>query len=49
MQVQKNSKVLARPVRKDTIRKFLPQDQEQEITLILANMIMEERSGYVPA
>jgi len=48
IKVQKDSEVLARPVKKpDIIRKFLHWDQEQEITLILANMILEERSKYV--
>ena len=48
IKAQKESEVLARPVREPvTSRKFLHRDQEQEITLILANMIMKERSKYV--
>jgi hypothetical protein len=50
MHVQKESRVAVRPVKKPaTIMKFLPRDQEKEITIILANMIMEERSNYEPA
>lgn len=50
MHVQKESRVMVRPVEKyDDIKKPLPHDQEKEITLILANMIMEERSSYAPA
>jgi hypothetical protein len=48
MHVQKESEIRVRPVKKpDTIRKFLPQEQEREITLILANMILKERSNHV--
>lgn len=50
MHVQKESRVMVRPVKKpDDIKKPLPRDQEQEITLILANMILQERSSYAPA
>ena len=48
--MQKESEVLVKPVKKTDKTKekeFLPGDQEEEITLILANMILEERSNYV--
>jgi len=51
IEVQKESEVWARPVKEPNIIKepgFLPQDSEQEITLILANMILE-RTGNVSA
>ena len=50
MQVQKESEVWVKPIREPEIIKeteFLPKDQEQEITLILANMILKERSKHV--
>lgn len=48
MHVQKESRIMVRPVKKsDAVKKPIPRDQEQEITLILANMIMEERSSHV--
>jgi len=50
MQVQKESGTWARPVRDPNIKEepgFLPGDREQEITLLLANMILEERGSHV--
>jgi len=50
--VQKESKIWARPADELDTKKepgSLPGDQEQEITLILANMILQERSTYVSA
>ena len=48
MQVQQESEVWVKPVKEPDIAKgFLPQDQEQEITMLLANMILEERSSHV--
>ena len=50
MQVQKESEVWIKPIREPDVIKeteFLPGDQEQEITLILANMILKERSKHV--
>jgi len=48
MRIQKESEIRIRPVKEpDIVKGFLPQDQEQEITLILANMILEERSSHV--
>jgi hypothetical protein len=48
MQVQQESEVWVKPVKEPCIAKeFLPQDQEQEITMLLANMILEERSSHV--
>jgi len=52
MQVQQESGIWARPVKEPNINKepgFLPQDRVQEITLILANMILEERGSHVSA
>ena len=52
MQVQQESGIWARPVKEPNIVKepgFLPQDREQEITMILANMILEERGSHVSA
>ena len=52
MQVQQESGIWARPVKEPNIGKepgFLPQGREQEITLILANMILEERGSHVSA
>lgn len=51
IEVQKESEVRARPVKEPIIAKepgFLSQGIEQEITLILANMILE-RTGSVSA
>ena len=46
--VQKESEVWVKPVRMpDTIKGSLAQDQEQEIALILANMILKERNSHV--
>jgi len=51
MQVQKESKVYHKPEHKEEPiiknTKFLLQDLQQEITLILANMILEERRSNV--
>ena len=50
IEVQKESEIWARPADEPNIKKepgSLPGDQEQEITLLLANMILEERSSYV--
>jgi len=50
MQVQQESEVWVKPIREPDIIKeteFLPGDQEQEITMLLANMILEERSKHV--
>jgi hypothetical protein len=50
MHVQKESDAWVKPIREPKImeeRGFLPGDNEQEITLILANMILEERSSHV--
>lgn len=50
MQVQQESEVCARPADEPGIKKepgFLSSEQEQEITMLLANMILEERSSYV--
>jgi len=52
MRVQKESEVWARSVKEPNIVKepgFLPQGSEQEITLLLANMILEERGSNVSA
>ena len=52
MQVQQESGIWASSVKEPSINKepgFLPQDREQEITLILANMILEERGSHVSA
>ena len=52
MQVQKESGIWARLADEPNIKKepgFLPGDQEGEITMILANMILEERGSYVSA
>ena len=52
MQVQQESGLWARSVKEPNIKKepgFLPGDQEQEITMILANMILEERGSHVSA
>ena len=46
--MEKESEVWVKPVSEpDTIKGSLPQDQEQEITMLLANMILEERSKHV--
>ena len=50
MQVQQESGIWARPVKEPNIVKepgFLPQDREQEIIMLLANMILEERGSHV--
>ena len=52
MQVQQESGIWARSVKESNIKKepgFLSGDQEQEITMILANMILEERGSHVSA
>jgi len=52
MHVQQECGIWARPVKETNINKepgFLPGDREQEITLILANMILEERGSHVSA
>jgi hypothetical protein len=48
--VQQESEIWVKPVKKpDAIKEkgFLTGDQEEEITLILANMILKERSSHV--
>jgi hypothetical protein len=50
MQVQQESEVWARPEGEPDIKKepgSLSGEQEQEITMLLANMILQERSSYV--
>ena len=51
IKTEKESKFYHEPVLKtETIIKnpeFLPDDLQQEITIILANMILEERSSHV--
>lgn len=50
MQVQQESGIWTRLVKEPNIKKepgFLPGDREQEITMILANMILEERGSHV--
>jgi len=50
MQVQQESEVWARPEGEPDIKKepgSLSGEQEQEITMILANTILQERSCYV--
>ena len=53
MQVQQESEVYHKPEHKEEPiiknTKFLPQDLQHEITLLLANMILEERSSNVSA
>jgi hypothetical protein len=50
IQVQQEIETWVRPVDEPNIKKepgSLPGNQEQEITLLLANMILEERNSYV--
>ena len=51
MRVQQESEVYHKPEHKEELiiknTKFLPQDLQHEITLLLANMILEERSSNV--
>jgi len=51
MRVQQESEVYHKPEHKEELiiknTKFLPQDLQHEITLLLANMILEERGSNV--
>jgi len=51
MQVQAEDRDHHEPSKEPEIKikkqEFLPEGLESEITMILANMILEERSGYV--
>ncbi len=49
IQIQAESEVWAKPVKREIAKKpeFLPQGLQQETTMLLANMILEQRSGNV--